>query len=203
MKNFVALLSLFLVLFMVSCNNSADTLPFTPDYSVVPLPTELTPHEGYFEITGQTEIQSDSNIEGVENVVKYMNEKFNTAASFQLNTKVRSIKKPNEIIIKKSDDRTLENEGYTLEITKDNIVISVNNGAGAFYAAQTLFQLLPAEIERFALISKSDKILTFSLALFIVKLFKFTSLIKFKSAIEPELFKLKFELASPINVPVV
>ena len=39
----------------------------------------------------------------------------------------------------------LANEGYILEITPENILISSKTGAGAFYAVQTLKQLIPIQ----------------------------------------------------------
>jgi len=44
-------------------------------------------------------------------------------------------------------DETLGDEGYTLDVTTDRIEIKAAKPAGFFYAAQTLRQLLPPEIE--------------------------------------------------------
>ena len=49
----------------------------------------------------------------------------------------------NNIIFK--NDASLANEGYILEITPENIIITSKNGAGAFYAVQTLKQIIPVQ----------------------------------------------------------
>ena len=42
-------------------------------------------------------------------------------------------------------DGTLADEGYVLEITPENILVNAKTGAGAFYAIQTLKQLVPVQ----------------------------------------------------------
>ena len=44
-----------------------------------------------------------------------------------------------------TDDKTLGNEAYTLTITKQGIAIAASTPAGAFYARQSLRQMIPAE----------------------------------------------------------
>jgi hexosaminidase len=43
-------------------------------------------------------------------------------------------------------DCKLPKEGYKMEVTKKGVVITAKDGAGAFYATQTLLQMLPVEI---------------------------------------------------------
>jgi hexosaminidase len=52
-----------------------------------------------------------------------------------------------KLSLNKTADAAIGNEGYRLNITTANIVISANQPAGLFYGVQTLMQLLPAEIE--------------------------------------------------------
>lgn len=49
----------------------------------------------------------------------------------------------NNVIFK--HDASLADEGYILEITPENILISSKTGAGAFYAVQTLKQIVPVQ----------------------------------------------------------
>ena len=44
-----------------------------------------------------------------------------------------------------TDDKTLGDEAYTLTITKQGIAIAASTPAGAFYARQSLRQMIPAE----------------------------------------------------------
>ena len=49
--------------------------------------------------------------------------------------------------INKTQDAVLGKEGYTLDVTPTAVAIQANSPAGLFYAAQSLLQLLPKEIE--------------------------------------------------------
>ena len=42
-------------------------------------------------------------------------------------------------------DASLADEGYVLDITPENILINAKTGAGAFYAIQTLKQIIPVQ----------------------------------------------------------
>lgn len=49
--------------------------------------------------------------------------------------------------MKKKQDTLLKQEGYRLDVAKKGIKITANTSQGVFYGLQTLFQLLPPEIE--------------------------------------------------------
>ena len=49
--------------------------------------------------------------------------------------------------LNKIHDKELGDEGYRLSVKSTGIVITANKPAGLFYGAQTLWQLLPQEIE--------------------------------------------------------
>ena len=51
------------------------------------------------------------------------------------------------LLINKTADPAIGDEGYTLTTTPSNITIHANKAAGIFYGIQTLYQLLPKEIE--------------------------------------------------------
>jgi len=137
----------FILVFALGCKEAPKPVDFTADYSIVPIPTSLTEGKGYFEITAQTPIAFDAQIAEIEKVTTFLSAKFSTATGFKLSATALKEGVVNGIIIKKSDKVDLGKEGYTLDITTQAIVITANEAAGAFYAVQTLLQLLPAEIE--------------------------------------------------------
>jgi hexosaminidase len=51
------------------------------------------------------------------------------------------------LVLNKTVDPTLGDEGYTLTTTPTTVTIQANKAAGIFYGIQTLYQLLPVEIE--------------------------------------------------------
>ncbi|MFI5195006.1 MAG: beta-N-acetylhexosaminidase, partial [Chitinophagales bacterium] len=52
-----------------------------------------------------------------------------------------------QFIVNKTADGQLGNEGYQLSVRSSGIVVKANKPAGIFYALQTLWQLMPKEIE--------------------------------------------------------
>ena len=65
----------------------------------------------------------------------------------RLNKRNKFSEIPNSIRLTLKNDTSLGNEGYKLDVTSHEIYLSANKPAGLFYGMQTLFQLLPKEIE--------------------------------------------------------
>ncbi len=98
-----------------------------------------------FEITAQTEIVYTGNDEW-QQVAKQIQKMIQPATGFNLPI-VRP--KAPESAISIVEDPTISNpEGYKMSISEKGIEIGAKTPAGAFYAMQTLRQLLPAEIEK-------------------------------------------------------
>src|SRR5580692_11597952 len=60
------------------------------------------------------------------------------------------------LLLNKTSDPTLGDEGYTLTTTSTAVTIHANKPAGIFYGIQTLYQLLPKEIESREVIKNTD-----------------------------------------------
>lgn len=134
-----------LLLTILSCQTTVENSePFVPDYSIIPLPENITKADGFFEFSERTAFFADSSIDEIDKAKRYLIQRIETASGIRLNEKETDSGKG--IIIKKSSDIT-GNESYSLKVTSENITIFARHGAGAFYAIQTLLQLLPPEIE--------------------------------------------------------
>ena len=113
-----------------------------PQISVIPQPQYIRVDEGVFEIRKDTKIFVDIQSEEMLRIAGFLNEKLSKAAGFELEV-ISSLPRENYIAFMNSG---LPAEHYMVTTQPTRIAIDYGDGAGAFYAVQTLFQLLPTEI---------------------------------------------------------
>lgn len=133
---------LFLILFLfffVPFYAVAQSVEKQP-LSIIPYPVTMVEGEGRFIFMNKTVIAYES--EEMEEVVENFASLFAQSAGFT--PKLKHGKK-GEVCIKLDD--TLQEEAYMLEVKPEKIIIKTAGVKGAFYALQTLRQLLPASIE--------------------------------------------------------
>lgn len=109
--------------------------------ALIPAPSSITLAAGAFTLNGGTDIVTDHDLRGVGTLFGQM---LAPATGFPLRLRPQPAPKTNVILM--VVDGTLDRlgqEGYLLEITPERVVIRVFAPAGAFYATQTLRQLLP------------------------------------------------------------
>jgi hexosaminidase len=129
----------------------ASIVSFAGNISKVPLPMELKEGKGVFKLNASTKILADPGNKELRQIAKLIVQKINMAGGpllsledYQAGAKIK-----NAILLTLSGgDVMLGNEGYQLEVTKKAITIRSIAPNGIFYAIQSLFQLLPPEIER-------------------------------------------------------
>lgn len=112
--------------------------------SILPKPSKVTMglQECFFVLNPQTKIINKLEDKDAKVVTKEINSLAQELLGRNLET-ASSIKEDNNIIIKKNG--SLATEGYILEITPENIIIQAKSTAGAFYALQTLKQIVPIQ----------------------------------------------------------
>ena len=135
------------LLFLVSlagCSSKAEE----NRYNIIPLPQQLTPEEGEFKINKNTTISYPAGGNDFKRVVEIFASQLATASGMQLQVveDTESAQPENSIAFRFSSDPELGTEGYTLTIISDRVLVEATTAQGAFYAVQTLYQLLPAEI---------------------------------------------------------
>lgn len=116
-----------------------DKLPLP----IIPQPVSMSRSEGFFTLDPTTGIELPEDAEW-RRAVKCFQRKVNTAAGFSPELNVSGKK---QYIVLKKDTKIVNPEGYTLEVGKKKIEIHASDAKGAFYAMQTLLQLLPENIE--------------------------------------------------------
>ena len=136
-KRIVLIFSLFC--FIYSSLMAQETA--TRAISLIPYPVSVTEGEGGFVFTDKTVVAFED-LE-MEQIAEDFVALFSKPAGFTPKLKRKS--KKGEVCIKKDD--TLGEEAYMLEVKPNRILIKAADVKGAFYALQTLRQLLPPAIE--------------------------------------------------------
>jgi len=125
------------VLLLSSCSDEKQ-IAINP--AIIPAPSFQQINEGVFEMSNLTGIISAD--DDFKQVADFLKSYIEYGSPLQL----KSEESKNVIRFKK--DETITNpEGYQLKVTSNEIEISASSAKGAFYAVQTLRQLLPASFE--------------------------------------------------------
>jgi hexosaminidase len=139
-KHLVLFFAISLSLISIGCQDNSE-LDFIARANIIPAPNELVVGDGYFKIPRDLMIiNAPENFKSATTLLhKYLG---------SLGAVGFSSSRPEEtasFIFKQNNSIT--NEGYILTISEENISISASTPTGAFYAVQSLRQLLPLAIE--------------------------------------------------------
>lgn len=122
-----------------------------PGIALIPQPVSLQKQSGKFTINENTGIVADGAAE-TQLAVQALREKLRRVTGYPLTLRVGAQTNPvgtNVIVFSlfSPANETLGKEGYQLDVSNERVVINANTPAGLFYAVQTIFQLLPKEVE--------------------------------------------------------
>lgn len=132
------LLLAFAVLAFVGCGVTPKK-----EISIVPLPSHLEKKEGALNWkNGQTVVVAFDN-EMFANVAGHLNNMLSDGYGVTVSVDAAN----NQADVQMRHKELANAEGYELEVSPKGIIISAKTGAGAFYALQTLKQLLPLKSE--------------------------------------------------------
>ena len=105
---------------------------------IIPIPTEQVIKKGAFLLNSQTKLTFDKELEDVATFFKsYVENQKNIELNSGEKTKIHF----------KIDTSITNKEGYQLTISTSEITIAAKSQKGAFYAFQTIRQLLPSDFE--------------------------------------------------------
>ena len=115
---------------------------------IIPQPESIDFKKGHFTLTSDTRIFLPE--EFLKDLGSYAKEKMMNDAGITVTTaEWDPSASRNFIRLEKTDDPSLGNEGYTLEISPNKIVGKANTYAGIFNAFQSLRQVIPANARLF------------------------------------------------------
>ena len=113
---------------------------------IIPQPAFIQTADGVFTIDRNTPIYIDEGDSALLRTVGFLNDKLSKAAGWTLNVIADDpLRHGNEKGLFWLD-AGLPKEAYNLYINPERVVVEFGSGAGAFYALQTLLQLLPDAI---------------------------------------------------------
>jgi hexosaminidase len=138
MKKYLLILSILFSTALVA----QEQLPLKP-IGLIPLPNKLVQTSGEFKLTKETKLVLMNKTFKTE--VDYLNNYFKTNYDFELQVVSVLPSDGNYIIITEPEDKTGQNENYSLSVNQNQILFSSEANAGLFYGMQTLIQLLPLE----------------------------------------------------------
>jgi len=127
----------------VSCTNkNKQFINSEQDYQIIPIPASLEIDNGRFLVDSNTKIVGETLLEADGN---YLAEMLNAITHKNISYKSGDAKQGN--ILLKIDDSIENEEGYTLDVSFDKIVIAGKTPQGVFYGIQSLRQLIPVSTE--------------------------------------------------------
>ena len=134
-------LKLLIIILLTGCGPEIDKI-IKP--SIIPKPLSQKIGNGYFIFDNDVAIVSKPKLQEVSNYFAlYLKENYNFKFSNNNSAKKISFK---------IDDFVKNEEGYELEVENNNIIIRAKNSKGAFYAVQSLLQLLPIKFNGLAIV---------------------------------------------------
>lgn len=138
--------TVFLILAFLSILNYAQ---------IIPKPVETIHKSGEFTIDKNTSLTFNTKDKDIVSLSDYIQQRIDDISGIKLQKNTKSKKK---IILVKDAPKEVGKEGYLLSVSPDRIKISYNDRAGAFYAVQSLLQMLPMVRTNAALTVKSVEI---------------------------------------------
>ena len=134
--NLIFILAILIVPILISAQN---------EINIIPNPQKIEIGEGFFTFSNTTKLVYEYKNKELTTALMPLILKLNTSAGIDLKASKYKIK--GNIISVSLSDKIMNDEGYELKINPNEIIILAKNPIGVFYAVQSLFQLLPSEIE--------------------------------------------------------
>lgn len=145
MKKLVMLCATAALIFFSSCDgNSTKQKSYNQGINIIPKPVSLVQNDGVFKLKKNTTLYATTT--EAKTIADFFAAKMNASTGYSL-TLTDKAEASNLINLLVDESLNVNNEGYTLEVTPEIVIIKGKTPQGLFYGMQTFMQLLPAEIE--------------------------------------------------------
>jgi hexosaminidase len=123
----------------------------TKPISIIPVPVSVKESSGTFTLPKNVVIEAGSQPQ-LQQTIALLRERFSIPTGAEVTVLNTSTSPTISLVLNRSTDAAIGQEGYRLSVTPRKITISANEPEGLFYGAQSLVQLFPAEIESATLV---------------------------------------------------
>lgn len=114
--------------------------------AIIPQPVKLQSNAGYFKLPSSITIQADD-AAPLKTSLAILTQHVTRPTGYTAHTGAAKGNATISLVLNKTADNTLGDEGYHLTVNTKQVTITANRPAGILYGVQTLLQLLPPEIE--------------------------------------------------------
>ncbi|MFC0773934.1 beta-N-acetylhexosaminidase [Terrimonas alba] len=125
---------------------AANSQPGSGDIALIPQPVSLVKQTGSFVLPDQLTVYVGKNPE-VKRLGNRLAERITLVTGRKVEVSENENSSSTGINLVLSAGKSIPKEGYTLDVKTTHVVLEAAEPAGLFYGLQTLFQLLPKEIE--------------------------------------------------------
>ena len=123
---------------------------FAQKVALIPAPFQLIEKTGTFTLPKSIDIYAKG---ATGNTIELLQVKLGKATGYSIFVNRKTSKPTIALEINSKPDTSIGKEGYKLLVTRKGIRINANQPGGLYYGAQSLLQLLPAEIESNTVVS--------------------------------------------------
>ena len=117
-----------------------------PVIAIIPEPVLITKNTGMYNLPANVTIETSSQ-DDLKESIEILKTKLSVPTGFKVSIKGTPASSSIKLVLNKTTDAAIGDEGYKLSVTPTSVVIKANKPAGIFYGTQTLLQLLPKEVE--------------------------------------------------------
>jgi hexosaminidase len=152
MRNFFAAGAFGALVLLSSCGDASQEKVYNQGINVIPAPLSLVQSEGAFSLNKSTGIYAPT--PEAQTVGDFFNAKLRNSTGYPFGFAAEQGDNTIALLI----DGAMEgkDEGYTLDVAPNGVVIKSQTPQGLFYGMQTFLQLLPAEVESPTLVKGVD-----------------------------------------------
>lgn len=141
MKKGIPLFLLSLLFISPGCKQTKEVVN---EYNIVPLPNQMIPQEGRFELSSKVKVVTTACTPEVKTIADSLVERIALTSGIRLSQTDQANSSPPTITFAMNPQ--LPAEGYELSVKPSGIILSASQPNGFFYGVQSLYQLLPPAV---------------------------------------------------------